>query len=815
MKTNNYIKAILFLLISLSTPAVAAPIASVRALDIDRMTSPASLKAAQELMMATFTEAVAGKPGFALQKLLLEKSGACISQIVEAQHTHTITPSRALELLSQNTKLLNNILQHNQNIIADLQENSLDGMQDTETFFKSNAWQHPQHLISLAGYWQSWNGYYRAVLMDNAAPERTEILDLARQGFSRAFIDFQEHSIVIRSLFGRMLCYKEGGNYDSAMQDADTLLTMTSPTDSLYVRCRYEQLLIAYQRSACAIVTKGIKSFRNDIAPENISPTIARGLKTLGVQCGIALIEDAEKKGAASSDNYRKVLKEVQKLYAHEPAQAPILYRFVEERPEFFAKLPIAELGSIGNLALADQLFKQQLWKQAAERYTHVLASNDAGIKPRRDEILFHQAYCMCKLENWEQAADFFNRLFKAHPSSKLLGQAACFYYVAAAQVYHTDKNSKNYTRYIFSIKRYLKLCSDQQDACEAHYQLGSYYLEQGKETAALQQFELIKPNTPRYLQARFHVARARVEAFELQYAGAAHSSKGQKAHRQTTQLIKKYASEIQRSKLENKAQLSAYVNTLLARLLMNGPQPDYAGALKLLRTTPGDTDSQNALTATGLRIECYQHLGATNEALREIDTCIKKNQLNSDVWTLLQETAGRLYATSKDLRSKQDHQASNYAATALHIYTLLAREARRSSTHAQYLDALNLRIAEINRDENRTETAQGLYEEQLARDSSSGDALYNLALIYEQQMKWDQAVATWRKLTRGLEPGTPRWLEARIHTITGLKALGNIKQACDYATMTLVLHPDIPDPEAAQTFKQLRDELCGPQAVQ
>jgi len=815
VKTNNYIKAILFLLISLSTPAAAAPITAVRALDIDRMTSPASLKAAQELMMATFTDAVAGKPDFKLQKLLLEKSGACISQIIEAQHTHSITPSKALELLSQNTKLLNNILQHNQNIIADLQENSLDGMQDTAVFFKSKAWQQPQHLISLAGYWESWNGYYRAVLMDNAAPERTEILDQARRGFSRAFIDFQEHSIITRSLFGRMLCYKEGEHYDSAMQDADTLLTMTSASDSLYVRCRYEQLLIAYQRGTCAIVIKGIKSFRNDIAPADISTTIAKGLKSLSAQCGIALIEEAEKKGTPSPDQYRSVLQEVRKLSAHDPAQNPVLYRFIEERPTVFARLPIAELGSIGNLALADQLFKQQLWQQAAERYTHTLASSDGGIKPHRDKILFHLAYCMCKLENWGQAADFFNRLFKSHPTSKLLGQAACFYYVAAAHVYHADKSPKSYTRYIFSIKRYLKLCTDQQDACEARYQLGSYYLKQGKETAALQQFKKIKPGSPRYLQARFHIARTSVEAFEHQYAGAAHSNAGQKAHRHTTQLIKKYASEIQRSTLENKTQLSAYVNTLQARLLIDGPRPDYTGALKLLRTAQGDTDSQNALTATGLRIECYQHLGATNEALREIDSCIKNNQLNSDEWTLLQETAGRLYATSKKLKNKQDTRASNFATTALHIYTLLAREARRSSTHAQYLDALNLRIAEINRDENRTETAQELYEEQLARDSSSGDALYNLALIYEQQMKWDQAVTTWRKLTRGLEPGTPRWLEARIHTITGLKALGNIKQACDYTTMTLVLHPDMPDPATAQTFEQLRNELCDPSTVQ
>jgi len=813
VKTYRFVPAILFLLASLSATAGAAPVAAVRALDIERMTSASSLKAAQELMAATFTDAAAGKPDFALQKLLLEKSGDCISRIVEAQHAQKLTAASALKLLAQNRKLLTAILEHNQGIVADLQEHRLDSMKDTAAFFKSNSWQQPQHLISLAGYWQSWNGYYRAVIMDRAAPERTELLEMARRGFSRAFIDFQEHSITVRSLFGRMLCYKEAGHYDSALQDADTILTMISPADTLYVRCRYEQLIIAYQSGSCATVMKGIALFRNDIAPANMSSTISRGLKTLSVQCGIASIEAEEKKGAASREQYLSVLQDVRKLSTQEPAQAPILYRFVEERADVFAGLPIAELGSVGNLALADQLFKQQRWQQAAERYRHALAFNDPGIKSRQDEALFHLAYCLCKLEDWQQAADLFNRLFKTHPNSKLLGQAACFYYVAAAQVYHMDKNPKNYGGYISAAKRYLKLCNDQQDSCEAHYQLGSYYLEQKQETAALQEFKHVKQNSPRYMHARLYIVHARVDAFERQYSGSAMGAAGQKAYRQTLQLIKNYAADIRRSKLENKTQLSAHANMLQARLLMRGPKPDYTAALKLLRPTT-DTTSQNSLAANGLRIECYQHLGERDEALREINACIKKNGLNANVWALLQETAGRLYATSEDLRGRQESRASDYAATALHIYTILSREAQTNSIYSKYLDALQLRIAEIHRQENQTETAQQIYEQQLERDASSGDALYNLALVYEQQEKWEQAVKTWQKLTRGLEPGTPRWLEARLHMVTGLKELGNRKQACDYATMTLVLHPDIPDPETVQAFENLREELCGSHAV-
>ncbi|MBM4311922.1 MAG: tetratricopeptide repeat protein [Deltaproteobacteria bacterium] len=815
MKTHALIPAIV-LLISLAAPLAArGSITAVRALDVERMASPASLKAAQELMQATFA-AAGSAPGFELQKLLIEKAGHCISSIIDAQHKQSLPVAEAQKLLVQNRELLGAILRHNQQIVADMQEQRLDSMQNTEAFFQSAAWQQPQHLISLAGYWQSWNGYYRALLMDSAASGRAELLEQARQGFSRAFIDFQEQSIVTRSLFGRMLCYKEAGRYDSAMQDADALLAMTSPSDALYVRCRYEQLVIAYQRGSCADVLKGVESFRNDIGPAGIPAAIAGGLKTLSVQCGIATIEEAEKKGGAEAARYRSVLQDLRALTAHEPARAPILYRFVSERPDVFAAMPVAEMGAVGNLALADHLFKKQHWQEAAERYAYVLATDEAVTKSRKDEILFYLACCECKLERWERASGLFSRLFKEYPASKHLAQAACYYYVAAAQGYHSNKTSEHHQRYIAASRRYLEKCADQQNACEARYQLGSHYLEQQREPEALKEFERIKPGSPRYLEARFHIVRSRVDAFERQHAGtAARSNAAHNSYRHVMQQIQDYAAAVERSKLSGKDQLRAYVGLMQARLLMHGPAPDHAGALKLLRSVSAAPDRQSALKAAGLRIECLQQLGASDEARQEIDAFIKKQTLASDSWMMLQETAARLYAASKELRRQQDSRVSDFAATALHIYSALAREAGRSSARAEFLEALNLRIAEIHRDENRLDAARALYEEQLARDETSADALYNLALIYEQQADWSQAASCWRKLTRGLQAGTPRWFEARRQTVIALKHLGDLKQACDYANMTLILHPDIADPETEQTFIRLRQELCGPGAAE
>jgi Tfp pilus assembly protein PilF len=806
--------AVLILLAGLITvqPA-AASMAAVRALDVEKMSSPAALKAGHELMRATFADAAAaGTPGYELQKLLLEKAGGSISSIVESRYAQKLSADVARDLLKLNRELLSAILRHNQNIVADFQEHRLDSMPDTAGFFKSDAWQQPQHLISLAGYWQSWNGYYSALLMDSNEPGRTELLDRARQGFSRAFIDFQEQAIVTRSLFGRLLCHKEAGRYDSAMQDADTLLAMMTPADALYVRCRYEQLVIAYQRGSCAAVLKGVETFRDDIGSAAIPPAIAGGLKSLSVQCGIALLENAETTGAVNSAQYSRVLRDVRALVLHDPGRAPILYRFVSERPDIFVGMPAAELGAVGNLALADHLFKKQRWQEASERYAQVLVSGEAGVGSRTDEILFHLACCECKLERWQQAVELFNRLYREYSSSKHLAQASCYFYVASAELYRVNKNSENRQRYITAARRYLEKCPDQQNACEARYQLGLYYLEQQREQEALKQFERVKPGNLRYLEARFHIARARVDAFEQQFAAVAvRSSAGRSAHRQALQLVNEYAADVARAKMANKEQLRAYVATLQARLLMRGPDADYAGALKHLRGIPQAADRQTALRAAGLRIECLQNLGRREEVRSEIDA-LSRPPLSSEVWMALQQTAARLYAASQELRRTNDPRASEASATALYIYTSLFQDAQRSSARSEFLDALRLRIAEIHRDEQHIDMARKLYEEQLERDPSSADALYNLALIHEQQADWEQAHACWRRLTRGLQPGTPRWFEARRHTVIALKELGELKQACDYANMTLILHPDIADQETEQTFIRLREELCVPQ---
>ncbi len=68
---------------------------------------------------------------------------------------------------------------------------------------------------------------------------RTNLLEEAMSGFSRAMMDFQEQSVVNRSQFGRALCLKELGRHEKAQQELQSLMAKVSREDA----CTHRQAM--------------------------------------------------------------------------------------------------------------------------------------------------------------------------------------------------------------------------------------------------------------------------------------------------------------------------------------------------------------------------------------------------------------------------------------------------------------------------------------------------------------------------------------------------------------------------------------------
>jgi tetratricopeptide (TPR) repeat protein len=199
------------------------------------------------------------------------------------------------------------------------------------------------------------------------------------------------------------------------------------------------------------------------------------------------------------------------------------------------------------------------------------------------------------------------------------------------------------------------------------------------------------------------------------------------------------------------------------------------------------------------------------NEAQEEINSFLKEGPVNFARWTFLNECANRFYDSAKRLRSSRNTSlASEQAELALMVYGKLSSLASKNKNYKRFYDSIQLRMAEIYRDEDQTAKAKMLYQEKLQRDPKSADAIYNLGLIYEKEGQWEKALANWRKFSQGLKTGSYHWFEARYRTAKVLNQLGKSAKACEIITITQVLHPELRDEKFKKKFLKLKDEICG-----
>ena len=787
---------------------------AVKGLAVDQINSPKEMKTALELLYSCCREAQEKNQfTFKLQKTILSKSGECMSRIVELGQQAKKEDTRSLFAL--NRKVIKTVLNWNQQKVEDLQETKLDQMEDTAAFFASPEWQQPHHVISLASYWLSWNGYYSALFYPAADPERKGLLEGALEGFSRSFIDFKEESIVQKSLFGRALSYKELQQYDQAIRDINAVIGKVKKDDPLYPRCRYEKVLISYLTGNYQSVLRELDTFREETGRRKLSPTMDAELNKLRVKTIIALSEkEGQEQGNNPESLYRDALRELNKLVESDEQQAGELYRYANQHAAALADLPYDELGPIGYLAIADWYFNQKDYDSAILRYKKLYSSSNKLITRRMDDVYFRLGYCFCQKGRWGEALPCFESLFKQFPRSSFADTSSCLYYVAAANNYRDTADDTAYATYMEATKRYVKHCTEPGSKSEAHFQLGKYYQDRGKEKQAFEAFSLVKKDSPNYPEARYYLVQANIDKIEsLNQQGKRQSKGAKQVYRETRKQLEEYQTLLlKQEEGPTRKELEAHIALLHAKLYMYGPEGDYRQALNKLKKFESrfPVDKKLAMMAQGLRIECYQNLQLFKEAQEEINTFLNSGPVNSDRWAFLNEWANRFYEASKKFRNSGDKvQAGPNAETALMIYQHLSSFALQGTSYERFYDSMQLRMAELYRDENKIAQAKTIYQNQLKRDPTSADAMYNLALLQEQEEQWEEALTTWRKFSEGFKTGSHYWFESRYHTAKVLNKLGKRDKACEITTMIEVLHPTLRDEQFREKFILLHGDVC------
>jgi len=509
-----------------------------------------------------------------------------------------------------------------------------------------------------------------------------------------------------------------------------------------------------------------------------------------------------------------------------DPNQAGVLYRYVFDRAEQLQARPEAELGSIGGMAVADWLFERKEYEAAGDRYQRLYAAPDRLIAAYRDGLCFRLAYCHAQKQQWQYALGCLEALFQQYPGSSFGGKAACLYHVVAAQAYQLQPSESAYARYIKAAECYVKNCPEDQDKSEAYFQLGRYRQQQGRLEDAQTALARVGRDSSHYDEAR--QAALRICANRLQTEVEELESLAQEGKGQSEQAITLYRQSLKRAEdchktftgtetVSGASELEAYVTLLLARLYLHAAEPSPRKALPLLKGFEGRyaLKTQQAVLhdmARKLRLESCLQLGLLEEAEREIAALTGTAAVDKTTWAFLAACADRHYframegpAKYPEADSGRDRQA------ALVIYKSLAAIAGKDSSYGHLYDPLRMRLAGLYTLDHQPAQAAAIYQEQLQRNPISADALYNLAIAYEQQDKWEDAVSTWSKLSRGLAPGDSNWSEARLRTAKALIRLGKHKEACEVIAVTEARDPSR-DAVMKQNYVELQSRYCAKQ---
>lgn len=800
-------------------------VGAVEGLRVDQIDSVDQMRAALQLLQTCLREAAEnGDLTFELQKLLLSRAGDCVGVIVRLSSLSGNGAPRGevlRNLFAVNREVIHSMLEGNRKTVRDYQEHTLDTMLDTAAFFASPAWQQPQYLISLAGYWLSWNSYYTTLTGPPDGPARAQLLQEAVDGFSRSSIDFSEAAIIVRSLFGRALCYKALQQYDRAVQDLQRVTARITAADPLYLRSRYEAVLITLLAGNPAAALAQLDTLQDDLQTVTVPEEMCTSLAHLRVRISAELLaRDPDPAGPAAVRHGRAIVGQLVRLTQGDSRFAPELYEFVQRHPGLCVQLPPAELGPIGNLALADQAFNQEAFARAVACYQQVQRSRLPFVMTRLDDVCFRLGYSYCRLERWEDALQSFSALFQKYPGSEFIDRAACLQYVAAGTLYKNSPTQPARQRYIEAIELYLDRCPDPVDRNEAHYQLGKYRQDRGQTAKAVASFSHVEAGSPRYTEALFTVLQYRIEQIEKKvHAGSGSegaSSKTRAACRETATQLEAYAAAVlQGPGSDESRELEAHLDLMRARLGACGTADDCRVALQLLNSARQGRAAafqtpQMRLVAVRVRLGCCERLGLIEEARVEVERVLAEASIDLRHWDMLQQFADRLYGIVQERTSAGDAPgAASRAGLARMIYEKLSAAAAGDHRFSSWQAPMRLRMADLYFLEGNTGAARPLYEGILREDPQSADALYKLGLIHEQEHHWQEALQTWRTFSRGLQPGSHYWYESRYHTARALGERGDTERACEIMSMTRILHPELRDAAFKKRFLALEREIC------
>jgi tetratricopeptide (TPR) repeat protein len=179
------------------------------------------------------------------------------------------------------------------------------------------------------------------------------------------------------------------------------------------------------------------------------------------------------------------------------------------------------------------------------------------------------------------------------------------------------------------------------------------------------------------------------------------------------------------------------------------------------------------------------------------------------DAWLAAQPDGDRTKALSRigrDLAGQtartEGAQRDRGRAMARKVFDVLVREGGGAADRIQ--------LADLQLSAGDAPSARKLYDEVLAQDANSGEALRGAARAAAAMGETDAALGYWHRVVDGSEPGGTAWYEARIEQVTLLKNSDRKSDACSVLRSSRGQSKTAGGDALSKRLAAMEPEVCG-----
>lgn len=632
---------------------------------------------------------------------------------------------------------------------------------DLEALYESPRWRDTEIQSLVIAYHLAWVRY-QAAQLTGAGPRRKKLLEEAVDGFSQFTAAPDVPDIYAESLYGRGLAYLDLGQYRDALADLEQ--AAAQPRTATKAKLAIEEVK---RRQSGGTPQAPAPPPEND--PEVLAGKLAELLSRAAA--GDAAVEKQASelgrglaaRGGAWPGRIASLLAE--KLGDGTPAGARSSYG----------------LWLLGQLAV-----DRSRCADVAPLAAAGASVRDAGRARHRPALLFLDAGCRLNAGRPREAADAFAVLLGEFPQAEQAREAA--YYRVRALDLARVQDPRLEPELEAALRLYLARWPKTDAAGEARYLLAELFRARGDCGKAAAEYAQVTGGA--------FASRARMGGLECRVAAL--SDKTSPAERAA--LAGDLAAFVRATPATGADEVQAARAALLAALVSAGLDPPADEQIVSVldgfeRKYPSATELLPR--ALELRLGARAGLGQLDAIDRDLDALLAAGGPPGGGTTLAR--VGRQLSARADAGSPEE-RARALAAARKAYAALVARDG--GPADRVVLAGLELRAGDAA-------AARKLYDEVLAAQPDSAEALRGAARAAAAAGEPDAALAYWRRVVEGSAPGGTAWYEARIAQVELLATSGRSAQACDVLRQSRGRSTSAGGDVLARRLRALEPEVC------